>query len=166
MEDFDPWKSDWEFEAGSNEPLYPVVQHPEPQGELRIGQPVQEEPLASGIAKSIPSIGFGHGDELPQRRQAMSEPTGDILEDERKRRKDIEKRLQDRIDELERVLKAQAIVSTQTVRNLSNLSKRVSSVQKDTGLRPQEIVELQERPQEMEGQPEKSHNVWTLEGVH
>ena len=45
----------------------------------------------------------------------MSEPTGDILEDERKRRKDIEKRLQDRIYELERVLKAQAIVSTQTV---------------------------------------------------
>ena len=50
----------------------------------------------------------------------MSEPTGDILGDERKRRKDIEKRLQDRIDELERVLKAQAIVSTQTVRNLSS----------------------------------------------
>ena len=96
----------------------------------------------------------------------MSEPTGDILEDERKRRKDIEKRLQDRIDELERVLKAQAIVSTQTVRNLSNLSKKVSSVQKDTELRPQEAVELQERPQEREGQPKKSQNVWTLEGAH
>ena len=166
MEEFDPWESDWESEAGSNEPLYPVVQQPEPQGELRIGQPVQEVPSASGIAKPIPSLGFGHGGELPQRRQAISEPTGDILEDERKRRKDIEKRLQDRIDELERVLKAQAIVSTQTVRNLSSLSKKVSSVKKDTGLRPQEIVELQERPQEMEGQSKKSQNVWTLEGAH
>ena len=63
MEDFDPRESDWESEAGSNEPLYPVVQHPEPQGELRIGQPVQEEPSAPGIAKSIPSIGFSHGGE-------------------------------------------------------------------------------------------------------
>ena len=108
MEEFDPLELDWESEANSNEPLYPVVQHPEPQEELRIGQPVQEVPPASGIAKSIPSLGFSHGGELPQRRQAMSEPTGDILEDERKRRKDIGKRLQDRIDKLERVLKAQA----------------------------------------------------------
>ena len=115
MEEFDPWESDWESEAGSNEPLYPVVQQLEPQGGLRIGQPVQEVPPASGIAKPIPSLGFGHGGKIPQRRQAISEPTGDILEDERKRRKDIENRLQDRIDQLERVLKAQAIVSTQTV---------------------------------------------------
>ena len=115
MEEFDPWKLDWESEAGSNEPLHPMVQQLEPQGELRIGQPVQEVPSASGIAKSIPSLGFGHGGEISQRRQAVSGPTGEVLEDERKRRKDIEKRLQDRIDKIERVLKAQAIVSTQTV---------------------------------------------------
>ena len=123
MEEFDPWESDWESEASSNEPLYPVVQQPEPQEELRIGQPIQEVPSASGIAKPIPSLGFGHGGELPQRRQAMSEPTGDILEDERKRRKDIEKRLQDRINELEGVLKG-------TSHSLySNSSKSVEFVQ-------------------------------------
>ena len=42
----------------------------------------------------------------------------------------------------------------------------MSSVQKDMGLRPQETVELQERPQEMEGQPKKSQDVWILEGAH
>ena len=60
----------------------------------------------------------------------MSEPTGSILKDERKRSTKVERGLQAKINDLERVLRAQAIVSSQTVKDLSSLSKKVSSTQK------------------------------------
>ena len=85
----------------------------------------------------------------------MSEPAGSILEDERRMSREVERRLQARINDLERVLRVQAIVSIQTVKDLSSLSKKVSSVQKDTELRPQETVERLERPQETAGPSEQ-----------
>ena len=93
MEKVDLWESDWGSEAGNNAPLYPVVQYPEPQEELGMDQPVQEKLPASSVARPILSLKFGPKEELPQGRKAASEPIGDILEDERKRRKDMEKRL-------------------------------------------------------------------------
>ena len=125
MEDDGFWESDWESEVSSNAPLYPVVQHPGPLGDLKIDQPLQEGPSTSRVPEPI-KVGQGK-EELPQR-QAMSELAGSVLEDERKRSREVERRLQARINDLERVLRAQATVSIQTVKDLSSLSKKVSSI--------------------------------------
>ena len=121
MEEHDFWESDWESEVSSSAPLYPVVQHPEPLGDLKIDQPLQEGPSTSRVPEPILSAKIGQGKkELPQR-QAMSEPVGSTLEDERRRSREVERRLLARSNDLERVLRAQATVSIQTVKDLSSL---------------------------------------------
>ena len=68
IEDYNFWESNWESEVSNNAPLYPVVQHPEPLGKLKIDQPLQEGPSTSRVPEPILSVKIGEGkEELPQR---------------------------------------------------------------------------------------------------